>query len=324
MKRYLQISALLLLGAPWVASAQTREAGPWWPSVWGPEDQAGASNYVTAAKILSALRLARTGQVYELGHVYEVGMPLFPGRSYALLTQSLGAPLGANRVVGHDDFVSAQIGQVGTQFDGLGHIGTVVEMADGSIEKVYYNGNLESEFYTPTGLQRLGVENVKPIVTRGVLVDIAGFKGVDVLPGGYEITIADMEGALARQGMRGNDIGAGDAVLVRTGWSAHWSDPATYNGSTPGMGVAVARWLVAKQIAVTGGDTTGNEVNPNPDTSQVFPVHQELMNKSGTYNIENMVLDELARDRVYEFLFIATPIRFKGGTGSPLRPIAIR
>lgn len=305
-------------------NAQTREAGPWWPTEWGADDQAGASNRITPAKILSALQLAETGQVYELGQVYEAGMPLFPGRSYSLITQSLGAPLGANGVVGHDDFVSAQIGQVGTQFDGLGHIGSVLQMGDGSTGRIYYNGNPEADVYSTTGLSRLGVENVEPIITRGILLDVAGYKGVVALDAGYEITVADVLGTLAWQNMSENAIGEGDAVLIRTGFSAYWDDPETYNLSVPGMGVDVARWLVAKKITVTGGDTFSNEVVPNPDPNLVFPVHQELMTKSGTYNIENMLFDELAADGVYEFLFIATPIRFKGGTGSPLRPIAIR
>ena len=322
MRKTLFTIALLTSSLP--LSAQTRESGPWWPSQWGLDDQAGASNYITPDKILSAVGLVETGQVYELGQVYEAGMPLYPGRSYSLLTQSLGAPLGENRAVGYDDFVATQIGQVGTQFDGLGHIGTVVEMEDGTTEAVFYNGNLASEFYTPTGLTRLGIEQVKPIITRGVLIDVAAYREMDVLPAGYEITVEDMEGALARQGMSGNDIGTGDAVLIRTGWSTHWTDSETYNAGAPGMGVAVARWLVERQITVTGGDTWANEVNPNPSSDLMIPAHQELMNRSGTFNIENMVFEELAADGVYEFLFIATPLRFRGGTGSPLRPIAIR
>ena len=156
---------------------------------------------------------------------------------------------------------------------------------------MYYNGLPESRVYATTGLAELGVENVKPIVTRGILVDVADYKGVEVLPAGYEITIADMIGALAKQGLSENDIGKGDAVLIRTGWSANWGDPDTYNNGCPGMGVAVARWLVEKQITVTGGDTWGNEVNPNPDPNLLFPVHQELMMKTGTYNIAHMVFD---------------------------------
>lgn len=314
---------ILLMLSPLMGNSQTLEAGPWWPSEWGSDDRAGASNHLTPEKVASAMLLAKTGQMIELGQVYEASMPLFPGRTYSLITQSLGEPAGQNQVVGHDDFFSGQVGQVGTQFDGLGHIGQHLQMADGSQEKLYYNGLPESQVYATTGLAELGVENVKPIITRGILVDVADYKSVEVLPAGYEITIADMIGALAKQGMSENDIGRGDAVLIRTGWSAHWGDPDTYNNGCPGMGVAVARWLVEKQITVTGGDTWGNEVNPNPDPNLLFPVHQELMMKTGTYNIENMMFDELADAGVYEFLFIATPIRFKGATGSPLRPIAI-
>ena len=92
----------------------------------------------------------------------------------------------------------------------------------------------------------------------------------------------------------------------------------------PGIGVEVARWLVERKVTVTGGDTSTNEVSPNPTRGLVIPVHQELMMKNGIFNIENLTFEELAADRAYEFLFVATPIRFKGATGSPLRPLAIR
>ncbi len=324
MKTRQLLVCLTFLLAPALVFPQTRDAGPWWPSQWGASDQSGATNRITPEKIVSALQLVETGRVYELGQVYEAGMPLFPGRTFSLLAQPLGAPLGENQVVGHDDFFAGQLGQVGTQFDGLGHIGAVVEMDDGRRDRIFYNGLPESEVYGTTGLQQLGIENVGPIITRGVLVDVAGFKDVDVLPGGYEITVDDVLGSLREQGMSEASIGEGDAVFIRTGWPAHWQDPDTYNGDTPGMGVALARWLVGKNITVTGGDTWPNEVIPNPDPSLVFPVHQELMLKSGVYNIENMVFDERPDAGVYEFLFIATPLRMKGATGSPLRPLAIR
>jgi kynurenine formamidase len=308
------------------AGAQTRQAGPWWPNAeWGPMDQAGASNRITAEKIVAALRLVTTGRVFEIGQVYERGMPMGGTRDYALRLVPAIEPTGTNRVIYNDEFLAAEVGQVGTQFDGLGHIGAEVRYADGSLHRVFYNGFTTAEMNAGTGLRALGIEHVKPILTRGVLVDLPAYKNVPRLEGGYEVTLADVRGALARQGIAESSIAPGDAVLFRYGWAQLWSTPAQYNaGALPGIGVEVARWLVERRVTATGGDTAANEVSPSPAQGVVIPVHQELMLKNGIFNIENMTFEELAAAGVYEFLFVATPIRFKGATGSPLRPLAIR
>ncbi len=308
-------------------SAQTRSSGPWWPNAeWGPEDQAGASNRITPEKVLSALKLATTGKMYELGQIYEQTMPFFGSRSYsmALVKITGGGALGANRLVANEEVVSAQIGQVGTQLDGLGHIGQEVTMQGGATEQVFYNGFTAKEMDTPTGLQKLGIEHIKPIVTRGILIDIAGYKGMARLPASYEVSVADVQGALARQGMSAADIAPGDAVLFRFGWSSLWTEPATHAMNPPGIGLAVARWAAERRLTMIGSDSWGSEVLPNPQADLVFPVHQELMMKSGILNLENTRLEELATDRAYQFLLIVTPLRLKGASGSPVRPIAIR
>jgi hypothetical protein len=320
------VSTVLFLSAG-SALAQTREAGPWWPNpTWGRGDQAGASNRISPEKVLEAVRLVKTGKIYEIGQVYEKSMPLFGARTYALL--SPGGPTyslpGSNRIVANDEFLCAEIGQVGTQFDGPGHIGMKVTMADGSVEDVYYNGFTGGEMYSPYGLRALGVENVKPMLTRGILIDLAGYKGLANLPARYEVTLADVRGALARQGLSESDLHPGDALLFRYGWARFWTEPAKYNAEPPGIGLEVARWVVERKASMVGSDQSGTEVLPNPDPSLVFPVHQELIMKNGIFNIENLALDELARDAAYEFLFVFTPVRFKGATGSPGRPLAIR
>ncbi len=314
-----------LLVAP--ASGQTREEGPWWPHpIWGPDDQVGATNWITSEKILEALSLAKTGQVYELGHPYERGMPLFGARSYTLYIPGSPTyePFGSNRLIGHDEFVCAEIGQVGTQFDGLGHIGTRLTMADGSDRDVFYNGITVEEMRSGYGLTKLGIEHVKPIVTRGVLVDVAGYKGVGTLPESYEVTVEDVRGALARQGMSESDLRPGDAIFFRYGWTVHWEDAARYNENPPGIGLEVARWIVDRQASMVGSDSWTTEVVPNPDPELDFPVHQVLIPENGIHNLENMVLDEVADAGVYEFLFIFTPLPLVGATGSPGRPLAIR
>lgn len=317
----------LLLGLSQDGSAQTREKGPWWPHpIWGAGDQAGGTNWITPEKVMEAVNLVTTGKIYELGQVYHRNMPLFGQRTYSMFIPGspTGLPMGDNRLVYHDELLVAEIGQVGTQFDGPGHIGTRMKMADGTEKDVFYNGYTLDEMRGPYGLQKLGIEHVKPIVTRGILIDIAGYKGVDVLPNSYEVTVEDVRGALGEQGMTETDIKEGDALFFRYGWSKLWTEPDKYNTNPPGIGLAVARWVVDRKASMVGSDQWTTEVVPNPDPNLVFPVHQELITKNGIWNLENMVYDPLVEDGVYVFLFIFTPIRFEGGTGSPGRPIGIR
>lgn len=317
----------LAFWAPSGAGAQTREKGPWWPHpVWGAGDQAGGSNWIKPAKVLEAVRLVRSGRMYELGQVYERGMPLFGSRTYSLFIPSspTGGPDGENRLVYHDEFLAAEIGQVGTQFDGPGHIGARLRMADGSEKDLFYNGIPLDEMRGPYGLEKLGVQNVRPILTRGLLIDVAAYKGVDTLPNSYEVTVADVRGALQRQGLSEGDIREGDALFFRYGWARLWRAPEKYNTDPPGIGLEVARWIIEKKASMIGSDQWTTEVVPNPDPKLAFPVHQELITKNGIFNLENMTFEELHEDRAYEFLFVFTPIRFKGATGSPGRPIAVR
>ena len=320
--------AAILVAAGDPAAGQTREKGPWWPHpVWGPDDQAGGSNWITPEVVLRAARLVETGKVYELGQVYEFGMPLFGQRTYAMSIPGspTGGPFGRNnQLVYFDEFLCGEIGQIGTQFDGPGHIGTRMTMGDGSRADVFYNGFTRQEIEGSYGLKKLGIENVKPFFTRGVLIDVAGLKGVDALDHSYEVTVADVRGALERQGMSEGELEPGDALLFRYGWSKYWKEPGKYNTNPPGIGMEVAAWLVERQPSMIGSDQWTTEVVPNPDPKLQFPVHQELITKAGIWNLENMVYDGLAEDGVYEFLFVFAPIPFKGGTGSPGRPIAIR
>lgn len=310
---------------PLLVIAQTRESGPWWPNPnWGPEDQAGASNLITPAKVMEAAQLVKTGKIYELGQLFESGMPSFGQRTYSMRVPIKAPAEGSNGVVGYDEFVSGEIGHVGTQLDGVGHIGREIIMADGQVEHVFYNGFTAREMDAPHGLQKLGIEHMRPIITRGLLIDIAGYKGVDRLPNSYEVTVADVQGALARQGISEAGIRAGDAVLFRYGWSQLWRQPDAYNHNPPGIGLEAARWIARHQAVAVGSDSWTGEVVPNPDPELFFPVHQELITYNGIFILENLKFEELVSDGVSEFLFIVTPIPFKGATGSPLRPIAIR
>jgi kynurenine formamidase len=315
--------------------AQTREKGPWWPSPHGAEDQAGNSNYVTPEKILQALQIPRTGQTYELGHVYEASMPQYGNRPYFLTVQPAATPKQDGESATHRDYFNGYIGQMGTQFDALGHQGEALRMADGSLKTLYYNGFTEEELTGANrglgGLEALGVETVKPIITRGILVDVAGYKGVTVLGSRYEVTMADVRGALLKQGISEASIEAGDAILFNYGWAVNWDNPQKYNDSrffvgenqgSPGIGIEVARWLISKRVSMVGADSCCVQVQPAVTPSDPH-VHHALF-FGGVFILENMDLRELARDRVYEFLYLNLTERIKGATGSPVRPVAIR
>jgi kynurenine formamidase len=323
------------LSSPGESSAQTREEGPWWPSSqWGADDQAGGSNWITSDKILQALQSVKTGEVYELGHIYERGMPLFGPRDFKMIIPAPGpGAWGKNASVWHDDFFIGEIGQVGTQFDALGHVGMRMTLEDGSVKDVFYNGFTREEVLSGNGLRALGVEKAGPFITRGFLLDIAGYKNVPTLSSHHEVTIEDVQGALARQGIDETEIQPGDAIVFNYGWAVNWGNPPKYNNAdyshpenkgSPGIGIPVARWLAEKKVSLVGADSCCVEVIPNPDKSLIHPVHQELIMLHGIYMLENLDLRSLASDEVYEFLFIFNPLRLKGATGSPGRPLAIR
>ena len=298
----------------------TERADDWWPSRWGADDQAGGSNWITPEKVMEAASLIQTGQIYELGRQYEHGMPLFGQRTYSLTIP--GAPTGGpfpGGLVFHDEFVVGEIGQVGTQFDGLGHVGVV----HNGVER-FYNGYTEDQIKGAYGLQSLGIELIKPIFTRGILIDVAGYKG-GMLDAGTVVTLADVMGALEAQGMSEDDIQDGDAVLFHTGWGDLWGvDNDRYNAGVPGIGIEVGRWLSGQNITMVGGDTWPVEVVPGEDPNKAFPVHNHLLTENGILIHENLNLSALAADEVYKFAYIFVRVPFKGGTGSPGSPIAVK
>jgi kynurenine formamidase len=311
----LSLAGVSFSGAP----DETPIGSRWWPSEWGPSDQRGAMNRLSERSVLRASRLIGAGKVYQLGRQYEYGMPL-PGKRHFSLTipgSPTGGPEGRNALVHHDELFSGEIGQIGTQLDGLGHVG--VHMAD---DDYFYNGFKRSQFGRPYGLEKLGVENVGVFFTRGVLVDVARYKGVDRLKAGEVITVQDIEGALKSEEV---GVESADVVLVRTGHGQLWmTDNDGFSKGEPGIGTAAGQWLIDHKIVLVGSDTWATEVVPPEDADRPFPVHQMLLVRNGIYNLENLDLEALARDKVYEFAFVFAPLRLKGATGSPGNPIAVR
>jgi kynurenine formamidase len=266
-----------------------------------------------SSKRSRALEYASYRKRGQLGRVLEPAMPLFGIRTFSLHTARSSGPTGVNQLRGNEEVVMTQLGQVGTQFDALPHIG---------IGDLLYNCLKADEVATRTGFTKLGIEKIGALFTRGVLLDIAGLKGVPLLDAGYEVTVADLEQAMQRQNVK---IGAGDAVFLHTGWGTLWNkDNAKYNSGEPGINVSGAEWLVRLNPMLVGADTWAVEVRPNPNKDLAFPVHQILLTTNGIFLLENMDLEALARDRVWEFAFILQPLKMKGGTGSTVAPIAVK
>lgn len=287
-------------------------------SPYGEGDQAGASNLMTPEKAIEAMKMMKTGTVVSIGRVYEPKMPLFGSRVFAVRgTGGLaGGPLGKNNVIWMDDFLATEIGQVGTQFDGLAHIG--IGGKDGNS---FYGGVPADEVTGSYGVQKLGMEHVKPFFTRGVLIDMVALKGRS-MEAGEEITSDDIKAALEKQGTP--PPGKGDVVLVHTGWGQHWiTDNAKFNSGCPGLGLDAAAYLIEAGIAIAGADTWPVEVVPNPNPELAFPVHQEFLVKNGIFIHENIATEKLADAGVYEFAYIFNPMPTKGATGSPGAPLAV-
>lgn len=304
-------SAALLLATP---AAFAKD--DWYPSKHGKDDQAGQSNLMTPDRVKKAMEYIKTGTVVSLARTYSDKMPLFGHRTWATRGTNgfSGGPLADNKVVWMDDFLATEIGQVGTQFDGLGHIG---------IDGKFYNGITGQELFSPTGMKKLGIEHIKPFFTKGILIDMVAHKGAP-MDGGQEISVEDINAALQKQGMSADNIGEGDVVMFHTGWVRHWiTDNKTYNGAVPGIGIEAGKWLAAKGVVIVGSDTWPVEVVPNPDPKQAFPVHQILLAKNGIFIHENAATERLAAAKVYEFAYIFNPLPVQGGTGSPGNALAV-
>lgn len=299
---------------------------PWWPHPkWGKDDVAGASNWITPAKVLDAAKWIKDGKIYRIGRMYEAAMPKFGERAFTLRIPGspTGGPFGANKLVYHDEFLATEIGQTGTQFDGLGHIGIQLGKDGDKNEMRYYNGFTEQEIGGPYGLAKIGVEHVKPFFTRGHLFDVEAVKG-KMMEAGEEIKVADLRAAMQKQGMKEEDVKEGDAVFFNTGWGKLWmKNNDKFNGGEPGIGLEVGKWCIDKGVCLTGGDTWAVEVVPNPDKNLAFPVHGELITKHGIFNHENLNFEALIADKKYQFVYVFSPAPIKGATGSNGGPIAI-
>jgi len=282
------------------------------PTKWGAGDQRGSGNHMKPETVLRAMKLVQTGEVIELGYVLNASMPFFGTRRFDVHTKRTFMNPQSNRRGSNEEYITGEIGQVGTQFDGFAHQ---------TIGDSLYNCFKLDQIATRNGFDKLGVENVGSLITRGVLIDVAGLKGVEMLPDDYEITSQDIQQALAKQKLT---LQPGDAIIIHTGYGKLWGkDNARYVKGSPGIGVAAAEWLAKQDPMLVGADNSSVEVNPNPDPKISLPIHQIMLVVNGIHLLENLKLDELAAKRVQEFALIVQPLKVQGGTGSTVAPIAI-
>ena len=295
----------------------------WWPSRYGEGDELGTLNEITPDKVVAAARLVREGAVYDLGRVLHADVPHFPGRFWQQTLVSnahLNNPRrpggeeggwGRNRVNWMIELVTGTL-QIGTQLDGLNHL---------QIGDRVYNGWRTRDIVEDWGTSKLGIETVPPIIARGVLADIARHRGVGRLGAGDVITVDELEATLRDQGVT---VGRGDVLLFHTGWGSLWdADHALFNSGEPGVGMAVAEWLVEKRVALTGADTWSFGAVPSEDPDQPFLVPQTLNVKHGLFIMENLATEVLAEARVYEFMFTLTHHKTRGSTAAVIAPAAV-
>jgi len=288
----------------------------WFPSRFGPDDEIGALNFLDAKGVIRAARLVDQGKVYSLAVPTGPDTPAYPPRSFQMHIVSPGqyggATWGTNQAGGIDEFMVTWAG-IGTHLDGLGHV---------AIDNVFYNGSAADEVYQHTGVRKFGTHTIPPIVTRGVLLDIADMKGVEIMAPGEVITPDDIEAALKKQGLR---LQQGDAVMLRTGWIRLIDrDPEKFMGSVPGIGKAAAAYFADAEITLIGVDQYSTEVMPAEEDGEFIPVHQINLTINGIYQLQNVTLEELARDKVHEFMFVLGLPRFVGATQMTANPVAIR
>ena len=248
-------------------------------------------------------------RVYDLSQPYFVGMPHHPSHPPFLysLVKSHGEYVGPAGNSSASDAIALG-SHVGTHIDALCHFSCGGKLYGGVAPKQSYGG----------GLGSYAIDTVPPIVRRGVLLDIAGAHG-GALAADFEITPAMLDDAERGEGV---DIRLGDVVLLRTGWAAYWRDPGKFISEVhgPGPALAGAQWLSGRGVFAAGSDTVAFE--KVPDAS--MPVHVHLLVENGIHIIECLNLEELAAARLWEFAFIAAPLKLEGATGAPVRPLAIR
>lgn len=321
-KTTIQLLFTLTLLAQSSFSQTKEEAGI---SPWGPNDEIGTLNMMTDESKLKILTKVKSGKSYDLSVNYFVGMPSFhslgdPGYEYWLTHTPQGTvvdnPNGLgkamNEKVSYTGDAISMYTHMGTHIDALNHFGL-----NGKI----WNGYTPKRYLGDKGWKKTGAEKIPPIIARGVLIDVPAYKGVEMLTNNYRINAEDLKGALEKQGI---ELNKGDVVLIRTGQAKFYSTADKYLENYPGINLNAVKWLVEeKHIMLLGADNLSFEAFPSERTDNWVPVHTYLLAEKGMMFIEQMFLEELSKDKIYEFAFIASSLKLNGASAAPMRPIAL-
>lgn len=295
-------------------------------SPWGKSDEIGTLHMMSDSNNLSLFSKIRTGKVYDLGVEYFTGMPGFtalgdPPYQYWLTHTPRGTVVGnvtkqgddMNKKVSYTGDAISMYTHTGTHIDALSHFGL-----NGKI----WNGYTADEHLGDRGWDKGGAENIPPIIGRAVLIDVPAWKGVEVLPGNYVITLAELQQLVQAQHL---NIRKGDIVLIRTGLMKYfYTDTERFMNNTPGMSMEAIKWLIEEKGVMTlGADNLSVEVMPSGNDKNWLPGHTYLLAQKGVMFIELLYLEELSAAQIKEFVFIGLPLKLRGASGAPVRPLAV-
>jgi kynurenine formamidase len=304
----------LAIAAPLTAGPSLAADCP--PSPWGAEDEIGAANRITPESLLGAAKLVKRGKSAHLGMVIDTKTPAFPPRGMSLQIAQPGQQWGRapypNGFGYNDDVFQGWFG-IGSQLDGLGHVGR---------HGRFYNCLEAKDFVETTGVTRLGIEKVPPLVARGIVLDMAAHFGVEHLKGGQSFSAADVEAVAKKQA---TPIREGDVVLFYTGWTEHVlpRDPALWGSQEPGISEDAAVHLASKKVIAVGADTWGVDVVPPEKKDRPFQGHITLLVENGIYILEGMNSGSLVKDQAFEFLFVLGVPRIRGAVQGFANPTAL-
>jgi len=294
-------------------------------SPWGPDDEIGRLNWLTADSVQAILERLNGRKVFDLAVDYFLGMPSWVAAGdppYGIwMTHTPQGSINDN-LSGAGPKVHEKYSYCGDSITMYTHCGTHIDTLNHlGFYGLFWNGwtpdkDLGSRIWTKGGLDKY-----PPIISRGSLVDVAGAKGVDCLPDGYAITPADIQEALRWQG---SEIQRGDVVLVRTGRMTKWPDFNGYLANPPGIGLPAAKWLCEEAGAMCiGGDSIALEVLPSEEPEVFLPVHCYMFATAGAQIIEVVNMEEIAAEKQYEFAFMGLPLKLRGATGAPMPSLAV-
>jgi kynurenine formamidase len=302
-----------------LASAQVGQ------SPWGPDDEIGRLNLMTAESQSSILSRISGGAIYDLSVEYFIGMPSWQAAGDphyriwmthtpqgTVADDPLGVGVKMNEHVSYTGAAISMYTHMGTHIDALNHFGLNDEI---------WNGFSAREHLGDRGWKKAGAENIPPIIARGVLIDVAAAKGIEMLPDGYRITRQDLIETLGKQN---TILREGDVVLIRTGRMKLYENADAYMTNPPGMGMDAARFLIEENGAmIVGADNLSFEAFPSEVEDNYVPLHTYLLAQQGAPILELVFLDALSKDRIYEFAFIGGSLKLRGSDAAPIRPIAI-